>query len=248
MRRLDSSTILRVWEAGQGQSPHERALTLLGAAARERTPEQWETVALGQRDGALLTLHQVSFGGELAAFAECPRCAERLELTIGIDALRYPEAVPEVPEETFEMTEDDRTLRFRLPNTADVAAVAAAQTDVTGARRLLAQRCLAGGQHGAAATTEVPDLPEATVEWLSREIDRRDPLAAIAVDLRCPACGHPWVSALDIGTFLWEKVSAQAKRLLREVDTLARAYGWSEAEILGLSPWRRQCYMELVHA
>ena len=240
MRRLDSSSILRIWEAGQGQRPHERPLTLLAAACPERTPQQWEGLALGRRDGALLALYQASFGPELAAFAACPRCAEPVELTIAIDALRSPETAAE---ETFEVTEGDLTWRCRLPNTADVAAVAAAQPDLTEARRLLARRCLVGGPQGASVAVE---LSEGTVDRLCQEIDQRDPMAALTVDLRCPACGHQWASALDAGAFLWEKVSAQAKRLLREVDALARAYGWSEAEILGLSPWRRQCYLEMV--
>lgn len=241
MRRLDTRTILRTWEACQGQPPHQVALTLLAAAGPERTLQQWEALALGRREEALLTLHQMSFGAELAAYTECPRCAERLELTIAIDALRSPETAPE---ETFELTDGDRTWRFRLPNTADVAAVAAAQTDAAAARGLFAQRCVVDGPPGAAAA----ELSAATVERLCQEIDRRDPMAAMTVALGCPACGHPWACALDAGAFVWEKVSASAKRLLSEVDALARAYGWSEAEILDLSPWRRQCYLAMVGA
>ena len=37
-------------------------------------------------------------------------------------------------------------------------------------------------------------------------------------------------------------------RILREVHTLAAAYGWSEAEILALSPARRRVYLELAAA
>jgi hypothetical protein len=33
---------------------------------------------------------------------------------------------------------------------------------------------------------------------------------------------------------------------LREVHTLAWAYGWREADILAMSPARRQFYIELV--
>jgi hypothetical protein len=33
--------------------------------------------------------------------------------------------------------------------------------------------------------------------------------------------------------------------MLREVDTLAAAYHWAEADILALSPRRRQAYLEL---
>jgi len=46
--------------------------------------------------------------------------------------------------------------------------------------------------------------------------------------------------------FFWAELAAEAKRLLREVDALARAYGWREADILALSSQRRHAYLELV--
>jgi hypothetical protein len=49
----------------------------------------------------------------------------------------------------------------------------------------------------------------------------------------------------DIGRYLWEELRAQAVRLLHEVHTLARFYGWREADILALSAARRHAYLEL---
>jgi hypothetical protein len=34
--------------------------------------------------------------------------------------------------------------------------------------------------------------------------------------------------------------------VLGDVHELARAYGWSEPEVLALSPWRRAAYLALV--
>jgi len=39
-----------------------------------------------------------------------------------------------------------------------------------------------------------------------------------------------------------------AQRILADVNVLARAYGWSEREILSLSPTRRRHYLELVQS
>ena len=55
-----------------------------------------------------------------------------------------------------------------------------------------------------------------------------------------------WQLTLDIVSFLWSEISSLAKRHLREVHTLAWAYGWSEADILAMSPARRQFYLESV--
>ena len=45
--------------------------------------------------------------------------------------------------------------------------------------------------------------------------------------------------------YLWKEVLIEARRLLREVNALARTYHWREADILALSPRRRQAYLEL---
>jgi hypothetical protein len=62
----------------------------------------------------------------------------------------------------------------------------------------------------------------------------------------CPACGQRWTEVLDIASFFWRELNSFAKRLICEVDILARAYGWPEREILNLSPARRAMYLELV--
>jgi hypothetical protein len=43
-------------------------------------------------------------------------------------------------------------------------------------------------------------------------------------------------------------MDARARALLAEVHSLARAYGWTEPEILALSPQRRAAYLEMAGA
>ena len=50
----------------------------------------------------------------------------------------------------------------------------------------------------------------------------------------------------DIVALFWAELAAEANRLLREVDTLAASVQLAEADILALSPRRRQAYLELV--
>jgi hypothetical protein len=70
-------------------------------------------------------------------------------------------------------------------------------------------------------------------------------LTHVAVDLTCPSCQEPWEVTLDIVTYLWDEIAAEARRLIYEVDVLARAYGWREADVLAMTPQRRQAYLEL---
>ena len=59
-------------------------------------------------------------------------------------------------------------------------------------------------------------------------------------------CGHGWFTSLDMGWVLWAQISERARALLLDVHDLARGYGWSEPQILALSPWRRAAYRSLL--
>jgi hypothetical protein len=84
------------------------------------------------------------------------------------------------------------------------------------------------------------------ISGLAKSMTHCDPLAEVLFNLSCPACQQEWSILFDVLPFLWTEISIQAKRLLLEVHTLARAYGWHEAEILSLSVTRRQFYLEMV--
>ncbi|MFZ4506489.1 MAG: hypothetical protein ACOYON_02185 [Fimbriimonas sp.] len=73
-----------------------------------------------------------------------------------------------------------------------------------------------------------------------------DPLAEIGFEPTCLECGHSWHVGLDPASFVWSAVESRASAILGEVHTLARAYGWSEREILDLSPARRHLYLTMV--
>ena len=66
------------------------------------------------------------------------------------------------------------------------------------------------------------------------------------LSLSCPDCGHCWDVPFDIVSYFWGELHVWAQRVLREVHTLASAYGWREADILGLSPLRRELYLQMV--
>ena len=71
-------------------------------------------------------------------------------------------------------------------------------------------------------------------------------LADLRIGLHCPVCSHDWVVVFDIASFLWKEIDDWAGRMLRDVSDLAAAYGWSEAEILDISPVRRQLYLGML--
>lgn len=70
-------------------------------------------------------------------------------------------------------------------------------------------------------------------------------LALITIAAICPACGQQGSYIFDPITFLWQEVEVRGRRLMREVQSLARALAWSEAAILAMSPPRRRHYLLL---
>ena len=241
MRPLSAHDLLSVWEVGEDQHPLDRALTILAVACPELTWDELAMLSIGQRDARLLALREQTYGPRLEGFVECPRCAESLEFDVTVTDLRAAE--PDAGEEALELVTNGFELRFRLPNSQDLAAVLGCR-DPGAARDLLVQRCVLAARRGETSISS-SELPNDAVAKLSQQMSEHDPQAEVRMDLHCPTCDHRWQALFDIVAFFWAELAAQAKRLLREVHALARAYGWREADILRMSARRRQSYLEM---
>jgi hypothetical protein len=244
MRALSALELLEAWEQGLGQPPLQRALTLLAAACAETPPEVLQHLSLGQRDTRLLTLREWTFGPQLLGLATCLGCQERLELNLSLADLRVVPAVE--PGETLSLNVEGYALCFRLPNSQDLAMIAH-QLDVATARQILLGRCLITAHHDGQRQS-ADQLPPPVVTAIVEHMARADPQADIQLSLVCPQCSHQWQVAFDIASFFWSEINAWANRILGEVHILASRYGWSERDILALSPWRRQYYLAAVNA
>lgn len=245
MRSLSGQELLLIWEVAQYQHPVDQALTILTVALPDVPRDDLLALSVGQRDTRLLDVRQATFGSWFAGFAECAVCQERLEFTFDATDIRSlaggePVEMPLVCTQIIESYE----LRFRLPNSLDLAHVARFR-DVLAARNLLIQRCvLQISQQGVELA--LADLPESVLAIVAERMAECDPQAEVQLNLSCPACSNNWSIMFDIVSFFWTEICAQAKRSLREVHTLARAYGWPETDILSLSVARRQFYLEMV--
>ncbi|HEY9641067.1 MAG TPA: hypothetical protein V6C57_11325 [Coleofasciculaceae cyanobacterium] len=249
MRSLSADQILQIWEIGQSQHPLDRALTLLAFACPGRLPAELAALSLGQRDAYLLTLRELTFGSRLNGFAECPQCAEPLEMSLNVSDIRLID--PDQPQPmAYQLTVAGIELQFRLPNSLDLAAVlqpgrVPLDRDVTRVNDRLVERCLLQASQAGQAIA-YSDLPPVAIAGLAAEMSVVDPQAEIWLNLICPACNHSWQALFDIVSFFWTELNAQVKRLTQEVCTLARFYGWREADILAMTPMRRQLYLDLV--
>ena len=240
---LSADEFLRLWEVGAAQHPLDRALTILAAAAPGLTAEELARRPSGRRDEWLLTVYERTFGRRLAGQGHCPECGERVEFDLDTRTF-LAAASEENGVEPYTVAEEGYAVTYRLPNSFDLAGIGSL-IDLSEARQRLLEGCIVTATQG---NTEVgvDHLPDSVINRVVEQMAARDPLAVIELAMACPSCGCRWQLLFDIVAFLWRKIEAQARRLLREVHTLARAYGWREADILSMSPARRQAHLEMV--
>jgi hypothetical protein len=234
--------LLEVWERGQAQPAVRRALVLLSIACPEAADQDLEELSVGQRDARLLELRERTFGSQLSGLVTCPGCDERLEAPLGVADV-FPSAEAEEVE-PLSLVVSGYAVSFRLPNSSDLAAVQGLK-DVAEIRHSLLCRCLQSvvRDHEQIA---VENLPAPVVDAITDRMEEADPHANVQLAFSCQQCGHQWLALFDILSFFWSEIDAWAVRTLREVHTLARYYGWHEKDILAMSPWRRECYLNMV--
>jgi hypothetical protein len=236
MTVLTSARLLDAWEWAHPLPPASRPLVLLAAAGRADGGDL-DDLPIGVRDGYLLDLVEATFGPCLEAVVSCPACRERLELSCAVAQIRAApaSALEGVSASGYELT-------VRPPTSADLAA-AARSREPDGARSELLRRCV-GILSGPEADPQ--RLPEPVVAAAEEAMLAADPQAEVLVAVTCGACGEQWQADLDVAAFVWAQVEAWARRCAAEVHALAVAYGWSEAETLAMSPWRRNLYLQMV--
>lgn len=260
MSPLAPAELLSVWEHAYGRAPLERALVFLSGAFPGQSLEDLLQWPLGYRDRQIARLRQGQFGRIVRSVSECPRCGEAAEFEMDLQHCFPPQAPIPAP---TDLVLGSRRLTIRPLRTADLARLSI--HDDAAPRRLL-ERCLAGSEDPAEAG--VRREPSETVEdeadrpgaerfaslsaedWsaVSRKLEEIDPEARIEIALACPACAAEWNGTFDIAAIFWAELNAWARRTLQEVHAIASRYGWSEREILRLSPWRRRIYLGLVGA
>jgi hypothetical protein len=221
--------ILALWDRGAGRERRRRDEALFAAA------EVPPTASIGAGNAALLALRTRLFGAAWRLRARCPACQSDCEFQADSAALATELVAPAAtaPPEIKHLGDE---VTLRVPTLADLQAIASL-ADTAHAADVLLARCL--------GCARLPALDPRTLAAIEAELERRDPGAIVAFALDCPDCGHAWSAVIDIGPALWAEVQSAAERALLEVDALAREYGWSESEVLALSPTRRAAYLQL---
>lgn len=241
MSPTQAARFIALWEQGVRAGPVDRCLTLL-SAVEDRPASELERWPIGARDAGLLRAWRAWFGDDLPCLDTCPRCGEVMEFTLSATALLVEPPEADAP---VALEAEGLALALRRLDSRDLRAVVGLAPE-RAARRLAEAAVLSAERAGEGEPRRA--LSDAVVDAISTALAEADPGAELLLNLPCPACGEGWRALLDIGEHLWRRVSAEATALLGAVHGLAWAYGWSEDQILALSPARRQWYLDRVGA
>ena len=199
------------------------------------TPEQVWDLSVSERDRLLASVYRVAFGEVVEAKTVCRKCEEALEVSFSMHdllATRRP-TVPESVEYDLERGDYlfEGEVRFRLPSSRDLLEIAG--LDPFDAECRLVSRC-------------IDDADPDDFDEVLEAMDALGPVLDLDVGATCPECGHAQDVAFSLSEFLLGALDRERTWLTREVHALARAYGWSRAEILDLSRSERRAHVALI--
>lgn len=201
--------------------------------------EAWSW-SLSQRLQALLAMKLASGEVSLDLQSSCTRCGEAMEVQLD---LRDFAGEPASPRFTWH-GDDGLELTLRLPNGRDLQRWMQGPLASPASHEALAAS-LIESVVGVPAGTQPPAL-SALLPALDDAFEAHDPLTALRLHATCPACPHGNILACDLESMLIDGFARAQVRMLDDVLRLARAFHWSEAEILALPSWRRAHYLSQI--
>lgn len=241
--------VLATWEAGVAAGAAERTLLLHALARPPASVDELLTTAVGERDSELFGLRRALFGERLEVVIGCPDCGEQLECDLGIGELLGQEQPGSSPADARGAAASVRRVEagpwavdFRLPTAGDLASVSGLD-DADAARRALLGRIVVRAERSG-HKVDATRIPPAVQRLIADAAAEANPTADIRLIMPCPECSRQIRAELDIARYLWRELDCWARALLSDVHLLASCYGWTEGEILALSPRRRRYYVE----
>ncbi len=240
MKSFDEAFLLSVWERAADLPRGRRAVAVLSAT---RPTSGLAHAPVGFIDREILDLRESLFGSILSTRVHCPHCGEAHDCELDIRDVR--DNPPRIADATpvARLSVEGANILCRAPTPSDLDAIA----DLSG------QSAIVSLLDRVIIEAERDGLPLPPSNWTdemiaatSESLQRLDPQAATKLRFDCPACVHAWEEPFDPITYFWNELENWAHALLQDIAALARAYGWTEPEILTLSPRRRRHYLNLL--
>lgn len=229
MSLADPELLLRVWEAASTAPPLARPAVLAAGLDVEGALD----LPLAELTALAAGAWRDAFGDRVDGVAVCGACGERLDVSVPVDALSEVPAATSVHVDTPGGGVVVRSLTLRdLLGAAGAADPAEALWTAT----------VRDDDDRPVAMSAVDATARAAIDEAAEVLAGS---AGLTVACGCPHCASPVRAPLDLGALLWERIQARVPAVLGEVAELAMAFGWSQHDVLAMSPVRRAAYLEL---
>jgi hypothetical protein len=243
MQHATAEALLRAWEQGMVDSrPSTRSRALVGAASVEGCASERGALSVGRCDGMLVDLRERLFGSRFDAWVACPHCGQGLELVFDAADLKTP--ITNGGEPPFALRLGEYSLICRAPCIDDLTYIECLRSSEERRAELLARTVLEASFNGTFCAAA--ELPQSVIDTFESTLQECDAQVLTDLGVICDACGHQWSAPFDIVAYLWTEIERWAARLMWEVSALAQAFGWNELDLIMMTPWRRQRYLEMV--
>ncbi len=200
------------------------------------------------RDRLLAAIYTSVFGDRIESVVPCRACEKGSEISFSLATLvssivgaRDAGGLATGPDEQCHYSLSGG-LRLRLPAGADQRAVIGLPPER--ARVALLHRCIVADEQGRTPS----DLDPATLDRVEAAMAALAPIIEHELEFACHECGASQRAHFDIQSFLLRGLEHERRFLVREIHYIASGYGWSLAEILGLTRSDRRRYVELLLA
>lgn len=199
-------------------------------------PGKAAKLTTADRDWLLAAVYMRTYSSRIESTVNCAKCKAPYDMDFSLEEL-----IGHVDSEAHQMEESPDGVfkspdgcRFRLPTGEDECAVLGMSPE--DAECALLERCVVESNQ---------DYDPEALQTVMRDIA---PVLDMDMDARCPECDHQQAVHFDIQYYLLYRLMQEKRQLAYEVHRLARAYGWSLNEILGLPRSVRRMYVDLVES
>jgi len=228
--RLNAETLIELAERATQLSAGQWSLAFLQAAFPQAVRDDLLDLPVGTRDRLIMAVRARLVAAPLRAEPKCADCGGRFELTLMPEDLGLgSDAGPTDPGARAVRIEGQEVM-LRPVRLSDLLAVEN-MSDISQAVRLLAERACDG------------DLSGIPLKALETTLEELDPAADIWIKTHCPECGAAHNLSFDPVHYTAQELRQYAQQILRDVVDIARAFHWSEHDILTLPDSRRAYYV-----
>jgi len=240
---VSTAQLMQLWESARAAPSCQFGVVILRFAAPELSEEQLLNMSTGARDGLLLRVRLQWFGPLVQSSTPCTSCKLPIEADLDLQQFTPPLTL-KAP--YSECSYKGKTIRVRGLRVKD--EIEYATRGLSGAKatsfildKVIAKQCFDRQN----VLKEIENDP-AFFKQIEEHMEIADPWATVWLNLACQECKAEHSLLFDIKDILYNDLQNWFAEIMEQIHILARAYGWSEQEILSLSSQRRLWYCRRV--